>query len=77
MLENANEIILHGFAYKDFIREIPNPQVCPRSKSLCLIKGGSRTGYRGPDFAGHSALNEIQTCTADKPGVSLLQGITE
>ncbi|KAL0055138.1 hypothetical protein WJX82_007595 [Trebouxia sp. C0006] len=27
MLENANEIILHGFAYKDFLREIPNPQV--------------------------------------------------
>ena len=28
MLENANEIILHGFAYKDFLRELPNPQVC-------------------------------------------------
>ena len=36
MLENANEIILHGFAYKDFLREIPNPQVrYPSSTSCC------------------------------------------
>ena len=27
MLENDNEIILHGYAYQDWVREIPNPQV--------------------------------------------------
>ncbi|KAK9814409.1 hypothetical protein WJX72_005468 [[Myrmecia] bisecta] len=27
LLENANEWIIHGYAYKDWIREIPNPQV--------------------------------------------------
>ena len=25
MLENANEFILHGYAYRDWIREIPSP----------------------------------------------------
>ncbi|KAL3145841.1 hypothetical protein ABBQ38_015213 [Trebouxia sp. C0009 RCD-2024] len=27
MLENANEVIIHGYAYQDWIREISNPQV--------------------------------------------------
>lgn len=27
MLENPNELIIHGYAYQDWIREIPNPQV--------------------------------------------------
>ncbi|KAK9814840.1 hypothetical protein WJX72_012452 [[Myrmecia] bisecta] len=27
LLENENEFIIHGYAYKDWIREIPNPQV--------------------------------------------------
>lgn len=27
MLENANEYILHGYAYTDWLRDIPNPQV--------------------------------------------------
>ncbi|KAK9828765.1 hypothetical protein WJX72_001972 [[Myrmecia] bisecta] len=27
LLENANEYVIHGYAYKDWIREIPNPQV--------------------------------------------------
>ena len=43
MLENANEIILHGFAYKDFLREIPNPQVCLRSNPLRLREARSKT----------------------------------
>lgn len=27
MIENVNEIIIQGYAYADWIREIPNPQV--------------------------------------------------
>lgn len=27
MLENDNEVIIHGYAYQDWIREISNPQV--------------------------------------------------
>ena len=26
LLENANEYIIHGYAYRDWIRSIPNPQ---------------------------------------------------
>ena len=26
LLENANEYIIHGYAYRDWVREIPNPQ---------------------------------------------------
>ena len=26
MLENENEYIIHGYAYRDWVREIPNPQ---------------------------------------------------
>lgn len=27
MLENENEYIIHGLAYRDWAREIPNPQI--------------------------------------------------
>ena len=58
MLENANEIILHGFAYKDFLREIPNPQVCLCPKPLCAHEA---TVYQKSCFALCSALNETPT----------------
>ena len=27
IIENVNEIMIQGYAYQDWIREIPNPQV--------------------------------------------------
>lgn len=27
IIENVNEIIIQGYAYQDWVREIPNPQV--------------------------------------------------
>lgn len=27
LLENENEFIIHGYAYRDWIREIPNPHI--------------------------------------------------
>ena len=39
MLENANEVIIHGYAYQDWIREIPNPQVGDRSTRLSAVHG--------------------------------------
>ena len=29
IIENVNEIIIQGYAYQDWVREIPNPQVPP------------------------------------------------
>lgn len=37
MLENANEVIIHGYAYQDWIREIANPQVGPQPTTASVL----------------------------------------
>ena len=48
MLENANEYILHGYAYADWLRDIPNPQVHSHHLLCQTLVSGSR-----PTVSGH------------------------
>lgn len=43
IIENVNEIIIQGYAYADWIREIPNPQVCLAQEHFCSAIG--RPGF--------------------------------
>lgn len=36
IIENVNEIIIQGYAYQDWLREIPNPQVPPALKVMFI-----------------------------------------
>lgn len=57
MLENPNEVIIHGYAYQDWIREISNPQVSHKlvtpqataaHASSCMSSVQSVNVYWGP-----------------------------
>lgn len=48
MLENPNEVIIHGYAYQDWIREISNPQVGSLRFKIGLASIGSQQAITLP-----------------------------